>query len=76
MFFTIDVVLIGETQGGVNDKFDVWRQNLEAKGFRLSRTKAENLKCKFSGLINEANVVIELDSQVIQKEIVSGIMDL
>ncbi|KAF3655200.1 Protein FLX-like 3 [Capsicum annuum] len=46
--------------GGVNDKLGVWRQTLESKGFRLSRTKIEYLKCKF-------DVVVKLDSKVILK---------
>ncbi|KAF3624971.1 Long chain acyl-CoA synthetase 6, peroxisomal [Capsicum annuum] len=36
-----EVVLIDETQGGVNVKLEVWRQTLESKRFRLSRSKTE-----------------------------------
>ncbi|XP_016566625.1 uncharacterized protein LOC107864706 [Capsicum annuum] len=65
MLFTDDVVLINETRGRVNDKLEVWRQTLESKGFRLSKTKTEYLKCKFTNLPHEDSVVVELDSQAI-----------
>ncbi|XP_047260363.1 uncharacterized protein LOC124893397, partial [Capsicum annuum] len=38
-------VLIDESRRGVNDKLEVWRQTLETKGFKLSRTKMEYLEC-------------------------------
>ena len=50
MLFVDDVVLIDETRGGVNDKLEIWRQTLESKGFRLSRTKMEYLECNFSNM--------------------------
>nr|XP_033508314.1 uncharacterized protein LOC117273291 [Nicotiana tomentosiformis] len=39
MLFADDIVLIDETRGGVNERLEVWRQTLKAKGFKLSRTK-------------------------------------
>lgn len=48
MLFADGIVLIDETRGGVNDRLKVWRQTLESKGFRLSRTISEYLECKFS----------------------------
>ena len=51
----------------MNDKLEVWRQTLESKGFRLSRTKTEYLECKFSVSRHEADAVVKLDSQAIQK---------
>nr|XP_016447811.1 PREDICTED: uncharacterized protein LOC107772863 [Nicotiana tabacum] len=41
MLFTDNIVLIDETQDDVNERLEVWRQNLECKGFKLSRTKTE-----------------------------------
>ncbi|KAG5629530.1 hypothetical protein H5410_001247 [Solanum commersonii] len=41
MLFANDMVLIDETCGEVNVKLEVWRQTLESKRFRLSRTKIE-----------------------------------
>ncbi|KAF3682123.1 putative pre-mRNA-processing factor 6-like [Capsicum annuum] len=40
----------------------------ESKGFRLSRTKTEYLESKFSEVSQEADVVVKLDSQAIQKK--------
>ncbi|KAF3638461.1 putative folate transporter 1, chloroplastic-like [Capsicum annuum] len=44
-----------------------WRQTLESKGFRLSRSKTEYLECKFSDASQEDEVVVRLDSQVVCK---------
>jgi len=43
MLFADDIVLIDEIRGGVNTKLNRWRDTLEAKGFRLSRSKTEYL---------------------------------
>jgi Reverse transcriptase (RNA-dependent DNA polymerase) len=48
MLFADDVVLIDESRIGVNQKLELWRQTLESKGFRLSRTKTEYMRCQFS----------------------------
>jgi hypothetical protein len=39
MLFADDVVLIKESKSGVSQKLELWRQTLEAKGFRLSSLK-------------------------------------
>ena len=49
MLFENDIVLIEETRDGVSVQLEVWRQTLESKGFKLSKTKTEYLECKFSG---------------------------
>ena len=67
MLFADDVVLIDESHRGINDKLEVWRQNLEAKGFRLSRTKTEYLEYKFSELRQEDKGVVKLESQAVCK---------
>lgn len=38
MLFTDDVVLVDDNRAGINTKLELWRQTLELKGFRLSRT--------------------------------------
>jgi len=52
-----DMVFIDETKDGVNTKLERWRDTLEAKDFRLSRSMAEYLHCRFSagngGVIDE-----------------------
>ena len=62
MLFADDVVLIDETQRGVNDKLEVWRQTLESKGFRLSKNKTEYLEYKFNDVRLENEVVVKLES--------------
>ncbi|XP_070043213.1 secreted RxLR effector protein 78-like [Nicotiana tomentosiformis] len=67
MLFADDIVLIDETRSGVNGRLEVWRQTLESKGFKLSRTKTEYLECKFSDGTHDADVEVKLDAQVIPK---------
>ena len=48
MLFANDIILIDESKEGVNTKLERWRDTLEVKGFRLSRSKTEYLYCRFS----------------------------
>ncbi|KAG5613577.1 hypothetical protein H5410_024858 [Solanum commersonii] len=66
MLFADDIVSIDETRR-VNARLEVWRQALESKGFRLSRTKTEYLRCKFSDVVEEADVEVRLATQIIPK---------
>nr|XP_009765221.1 PREDICTED: uncharacterized protein LOC104216787 [Nicotiana sylvestris] len=65
MLFANDIVMIDESQVGVKERLEVWRQTLESKGFKLSRTKTEYLECKFSAGQGEVDVDVSLESQVI-----------
>ena len=47
MLFANDIILIGETKKEVNKKLELWRQTLEARGFRLGKSKTEYMECKF-----------------------------
>ncbi|KAG2481161.1 hypothetical protein PVAP13_J683447 [Panicum virgatum] len=47
MLFADDVVLVDESQARVNRKLELWQQTLESKGFRISRTKTEYMRCDF-----------------------------
>ena len=53
MLFADDVVLVDESRIGVNRKLELWRNTLESKGFRLSRTKTEYMMCEFSATRQE-----------------------
>ncbi|KAG5620749.1 hypothetical protein H5410_005967 [Solanum commersonii] len=53
MLFADDILLIDETRDRVNARLEMWRQVLEFKGFRLSRTKTEYLRIQGSGDIDE-----------------------
>jgi hypothetical protein len=48
MLFTDDVVLMDESRMRIDQKLKLWRRTLEAKCFRLSRSKTEYMKCDFS----------------------------
>jgi hypothetical protein len=67
LFTDDDVVLVDESRTGVDQKLELWRRTFEAKGFRLSRSKMEYLKCDFSATTQEEGDV-RLDGQVISKK--------
>jgi hypothetical protein len=48
MLFADDVVLMDTSITGVDQKLELWRRTLESKGFMLSRSKTEYMKCDFS----------------------------
>jgi hypothetical protein len=62
-----DVVLVDESQEGVNRKLGLWRQALESKGFRISRTKTEYIRCDFGTTISEDGDV-SLGGRVLPKK--------
>ena len=49
VLFIDDIVLIDETTNGLNSKLQQWRHALECRGFRLSISKIEYLKCGIYG---------------------------
>jgi hypothetical protein len=67
MLFTDDVVLVDESRTGVGQKLELWRRTLEAKYFRLSRSKMEYMKCDFSATTQEEGDV-RLVGQVVPKK--------
>jgi hypothetical protein len=64
MLFADDVVLIDESRTRVDQKLDLWRQTLESKGFRFSKTKIEYMRCQFSGE-NSDDGDVSLDGRVV-----------
>ena len=72
MLFIDDAVLVDESQTGVNKKLELWQQTLKSKGFRLSRTKTEYMRCDFGGVVQEKRDV-SLEGQVVPKMISFGI---
>ena len=50
ILFADDIALIDETRGRLNEKLERWKHRLESRGFRLSRSKTECLRCGFSGV--------------------------
>ena len=61
------MVLIDESMIGVNRKLELWRYTLESKGFRLSRTKIEYMKCDFGDTRHEGEDV-SLGREVVPKK--------
>jgi hypothetical protein len=61
------VVLVDESRTGVDQKLELWRRTLEAKDFRLSRSKTEYMKCDFSATTQEEGNV-RLDGLVVSKK--------
>ena len=50
----------------VEAKLELWRQTLERRGFRLSRSKTEYMECHFSGSTRGGGAgVITLDGKEI-----------
>nr|XP_009622333.1 uncharacterized protein LOC104113756 [Nicotiana tomentosiformis] len=68
MLFADDIVLIDETRDGVNVKLEVWRETLESKGFKLSRSKTKYLECKFRDWMHEEGVEVKIGTQVVPKK--------
>ena len=66
MLFADDVVLVDESRTGVNQKLELWRETLECKGFRLSRTKTEYMRCDF-GTTTQEEEDISLEGQVVPR---------
>jgi hypothetical protein len=67
MLFVDDVVLVDESRMGVDQKLELWRWSLEAKCFRLSRSKMEYMRCDFSATTQEEGDA-RLDDQVVPKK--------
>ena len=57
MMFVDDIVLIEERREDVEAKLELWRQTLEQRGFRLSRSKTEYMEFQFSGSTRGAGVI-------------------
>ena len=51
----------------MNQKLELWRETLESKGFRLSRTKTEYMRCDF-GTATWEEEDISLEGQVVPRK--------
>jgi hypothetical protein len=67
ILFADDVVLVDESWEGVNRKLELWHQTLESKGFRISMTKIEYMRCDLGTTISEDGDV-SLGGQVVPKK--------
>jgi hypothetical protein len=75
MLFADDVVLMNESRTGVDQKLELWRRILEAKGFRLSMSKTEYMKCDF-GATTQKEGDVRLDGQVVPKKDIFRYLEL
>jgi hypothetical protein len=57
MLFVDDLVLIDESRTTVEQKLELWRRTLDAKDFRLSKSKTEYMKCDFSATTQEEEML-------------------
>jgi hypothetical protein len=53
MLIAGDVILVDESRTVVDQMLEMWRRTLETKGFKLSRSKIEYMKCDFSATTQE-----------------------
>jgi hypothetical protein len=67
MLFAGDVILVDESRTRVDQKLELWRRTLEAKCFKLSRSKTEYMKCDFSATTQKEGDV-RLYGQVVPKK--------
>lgn len=44
MLFANNIVLLGELEEDLNERFKTWRRVLETQGFRISRSKTEYME--------------------------------
>jgi hypothetical protein len=58
---------VDESRTGIDQKLELWRRTLEAKKFRLIRSKIEYMKYDFNTTTQEEGNV-RLDGQVISKK--------
>ncbi|KAL6572440.1 hypothetical protein OROMI_013398 [Orobanche minor] len=65
MMFADDIVSIDKTKVGVQQKLELWRDTLEARGFRLSRSKTEYMECRFSDNSDREAEMITFDGKVV-----------
>ncbi|KAL7258934.1 hypothetical protein ACSBR1_004943 [Camellia fascicularis] len=67
MLFVDDIVVVDETKEGVKTKLEIWRKTLESKGFRISKTKTEYMKCNFSNSHNGSKGELKIENQELPK---------
>ncbi|KAH9615720.1 hypothetical protein KSS87_016760 [Heliosperma pusillum] len=66
LMFADDIVVIDETKEGVEKRLELWRHTLETRGFRLSRSKTEYVRCKFSNVRSREVESITFNGEVVQ----------
>ena len=52
----------------MNQKLELWQETLESKGFRLSRTKTEYMRCDFGTTTTQEEEDVSLEGQVVPRK--------
>ena len=65
ILFIDDIVLKRESQEDVNCKIGMCREVLQSKSFCLSRSKTEDMKCKFNKRQINNNLKVKIGEQII-----------
>ncbi|KAH1203504.1 hypothetical protein HKD37_17G048538 [Glycine soja] len=65
IFFADDIVLIEQSGEAINNKLKLWRQTLETKDLRLSRSKMEYMHYNFSKRQEDFGWKVNLGEDVI-----------
>ena len=63
IFFADDILLVDEIREGVNTKLETCGEELESKGFRISRIKTEYMEYNFSNSNNGSRGEIKTKNQ-------------
>ncbi|KAF1865075.1 hypothetical protein Lal_00004449 [Lupinus albus] len=58
---------MGDSGEELNGKLEMWRQTLEAHGFRISQSKIEYMECKFSKRQTNPIVEAKVGDHIIQQ---------
>src|SRR5688572_9181971 len=65
MLFADDIIFVVETKEEANCKLEEWREALEGKGLRISRTKTEYLRCNFGGTESIGELEMTIGGEVV-----------
>ncbi|MFS7997302.1 putative RNA-directed DNA polymerase [Helianthus anomalus] len=65
LLFADDIVLVADSKQSLNARLEEWRAALEGRGLKISRSKTEYLYCDFSGVDNEEDIQITIDSHAV-----------
>jgi len=57
MLFADDIIFIDENRDEINIRLEQWRHTLKSRGFKISRSKIEYLRCSFSGVEDDSGKV-------------------
>lgn len=55
MLFGDVIVLIDETRKWVSSRLEAWREALESRGFKISRSKTIYMDCRFNNTRKQDN---------------------